>query len=255
MKPSPLPGPGERVVALVGAFGSGKTEVAVHVALALAAAGRGADLVDLDLVNPYFRSREARRLLAARGVGVVVPPGDRVYADLPIVVPEVVAALDPAPGRTTLLDVGGDDVGARALGSLRGFVPGGACELWQVVNARRPFTATPEGCAAMRDAVGRAARMPVTGIVSNTHLVGETTLAVVLEGLDVARAFGEAAGIPVRAVAAPEAFADAPELAACGVPVLPIRRRMLKPWERAPAGDPVPLPAARAVPLGRPRTL
>jgi len=250
MEPDPLPGPGERVVALVGAFGSGKTEVAVHLALALAAAGRRATLVDLDLVNPYFRSREAQRLLEASGVRVVVPPGDQAWADLPIVVPEVVGALSPAPGSTTLLDVGGDDVGARVLGSLRGFLADGRCEVWQVVNARRPFTSTVEGCVSMLESLERATRLRVTGLVSNAHLLEETTAADVVSGLALTRLVGELRGLPVRCVAAPAAIAGVREIVRSGVPVLPVERRMLPPWIRAPearerAAAPPPVPLGR----------
>jgi hypothetical protein len=230
----PLPGAGERVVALVGAFGSGKTEVAVQLALGLAGRSRAATLVDLDLVNPYFRSREAQRLLEARGVRVVVPPGEMAFADLPVVVPEVVGAFSPPPGTTTLLDVGGDDVGARVLGSLRGFLPDGHCEMWQVLNARRPATSTVEGCLASVASIERATRLRVTGLVSNAHLLEETTAEDVVAGLALSRLVAEMRGIPVRFVAAPPACAAVPAVARSGVPVLPVERRMLPPWLRAP---------------------
>jgi len=257
------PGPGdalprqdERIVAVVGAFGSGKTEVTVNLALALAAAGRKVHLVDLDIVNPYFRSREAQRLLEAHGVHVVVPPADQAWADLPIIVPQVLGALVPGPNETTLVDVGGDDVGARALGSLRGFLaktdgrPN--CELWQVVNSRRPFTATVEGCIAMQIELERAARIPVTGLVANSHLCDETDAAVVAEGLDLALRVGAARSLPVRFVAARGALADDPRVCGRGVPVLRLERRMLPPWLR-PGASPAPdvtHPAPRTVPLG-----
>lgn len=262
---SALPRPWERVVAIVGAFGSGKTEVTVNLALALAAAGRQVSLVDLDLVNPYFRSREAQRLLEAHGVRVVVPPADQAWADLPIVVPEVLGALVPDANRTTLLDVGGDDVGARALGSLHGFLGPGPdgkprCELWQVVNSRRPFTSTVEGCIAMQHALARAARVPVTGIVANAHLCEETDAATVIEGIDLAKRLGAARSLPVRFAAARGALADAPGVRDAGVPVLRLERLMLPPWMRSAAGagaaaaahvPATSVPAARAVPLGR----
>ncbi|MCE9636830.1 MAG: cobalamin biosynthesis protein CbiA [Planctomycetes bacterium] len=257
---SALPRPWERVVAIVGAFGSGKTEVTVNLALALAAAGRRVNLVDLDIVNPYFRSREAQRVLEAHGVRVVVPPADQAWADLPIIVPEVLGALVPNANETTLLDVGGDDVGARALGSLRGFLGAASdakprCELWQVVNSRRPFTSTVEGCIAMQDALARAARIPVTGIIANSHLCEETDVATVIEGIELAKRVGAARSMPVRFVAARGTFADAAGVSDSGVPVLRLERLMLPPWMRptseGAADAAVPLPAARAVPLGR----
>ena len=262
---SPLPRPDEHIVAVVGAFGSGKSEVTVNLALALTAAGRRVTLVDLDLVNPYFRSREARMLLESAGVRVIVPPGDQAWADLPIVVPEVFGALNPGAGETTLLDVGGDDVGARVLGGMRTALAAAKAGLWQVVNERRPFTSTLEGCVRMQISLERSARVPVTGIVSNAHLIDETTADVVLGGLALARTFGAERGIPVRCVAVRGELAHAAAIRDCGVPVLRLERRMLPPWahgaipvdERSLAkneqplpADERPAPAARTVPLG-----
>ena len=77
----PVVRPADRVIAIVGSYGSGKTEIAVNLAFQLSQSGRPVHLADLDLVNPYFRCREARDLLSSRGVRVVVPPGDQVWAD------------------------------------------------------------------------------------------------------------------------------------------------------------------------------
>ena len=112
----------KRVTVIVGHFGSGKTEIAINGALQLADAGVPVALVDLDVVKPYFRSRAARAVMAEHGVDLVVPGGDNVFADLPIIVPQVRALLRDSR-RKVLFDVGGDDTGARALGSLADVVP------------------------------------------------------------------------------------------------------------------------------------
>ena len=85
--------PSERLVMIVGNYGSGKTEIAVNLALRLAAVGKKVVIADLDIVNPYFRSREAGALMEAAGIEVVIPPGEQQYADLPIVVPRIKAML------------------------------------------------------------------------------------------------------------------------------------------------------------------
>jgi hypothetical protein len=224
---------GERVLVLVGNYGSGKTEVAVNLALALARAGRRVQLADLDLVNPYFRSREARRLLEARGIRVVVPRGALEWAELPIVLPEVLGMLSPPAGTLSLFDVGGDAVGARVLASLRHGAGATGCELWQVLNAQRPFTRDADGCLAMRDAIERSSRMRVTGFVVNAHLLDETTPETVLSGLGVAREAARRSGLPIRAVAVAEALA--PALRGLAEPVLAMTRHMLPPW-LVPAG-------------------
>jgi len=220
----------ERLVAIVGNYGSGKTEVAVNLALRLAAGGRTVQIADLDLVNPYFRCREARRLMEAHGIRVVVPDESRVWADLPIVLPEVRGMLRPPPGTISLLDVGGDDVGARALASFRPDLQDGAYELWLVLNAQRPFTADAAGCLHMLAGIEASSRLRVTGLVANAHLMDETTPDTVLAGARLAAEVAERSGLPVRAIAVLKEYASDPRLRALHAPLLELRRRMLPPW-------------------------
>jgi hypothetical protein len=248
--------PPARCVFIVGNYGSGKTEVAVNLALALRARQVPVSLADLDIVNPYFRSREARALLEAHGVRVVVPPGAQSFADLPIVLPEIRGMLQLGPeGGVSLFDVGGDDAGARMLSSFHDHLPPGSYALWQVLNSRRPFTDSPAGCLRMRAAIEQASRMQVTGLVSNAHLVTETTPEVIEEGLRLAHEVAAQSGLPLVFFTAMGALADHPRVAALDAPLLRLERHMLPPWVR-PAGaneDPTDLPAARPTPLGRPR--
>ncbi|MCK6460565.1 MAG: cobalamin biosynthesis protein CbiA [Planctomycetes bacterium] len=239
----------DRLVMVVGNYGSGKTEVSVNLAIRAAASGRRVRIADLDLVNPYFRCREARRLMEAHGISVVVPPGAQAWADLPIVVPEVLHMLSPPAGTLSLFDVGGDDVGARVLGSLRGGAIATGYELWQVINPQRPFTRDADGCLAMREAIERSSRLVVTGLVVNAHLMEETTADTVLSGLAVAREVARRGGLGIRFVAVMESLADEPPIRAIGEPVLVMKRHMLPPW-LLPAGE-ERLPAGRPVPLGR----
>jgi len=236
---------------VVGNFGSGKTEVSVNLAIELARAGRRVQVADLDLVNPYFRCREARRLMEGHGIRVVVPPGAQEFADLPILLPEVAGMLEPPADVTSLFDVGGDDVGARALASLRPRIREGSYQLWQVINARRPFTDSVEGCLAMQRSIERASRLRVTGLLANTHLIDQTTTADVLDGWRMARAVSLRNGVPVRCVAVMRDLAGAPELSVIDAPLLRLERHMLPPWLRpeTPRGE---LPAARPVPIGKP---
>ena len=224
-------GPGERLIIVVGNYGSGKTEVAINLALALAGQGAAVQLADLDLVNPYFRSREARDLLEAQGIRVVVPPRRLASSDLPIVVPEIRGMLRPPPGTRTIFDVGGDDVGARVLGSLRQELADGSYELWQVINANRPFTADVEGCLAMQRGIEQASRLQVTGLLVNSHLIDETTPETVLAGWRLGQELARRSGLPIRAVAMLERLVGAPPLRrAIDAPVLPLRRTMVPPW-------------------------
>jgi hypothetical protein len=240
---------------VVGGYGSGKTEVAVNLALHLADAGRRVQLADLDLVNPYFRSREARALLESHGIRVVVPPGSQAFADLPIVLPEIRGMLHPPEGTVTLFDVGGDDVGARALASLRPALGDAPYELWQVVNAKRPFSRNVAAVRALMRELESASRLAVTGLLANSHLVDDTTAETLLEGWHLVEGVARETGLPIRGVGVMSHLLGAPGLEAIDAPVLALERRMLPPWARGRPGPEVPLPAARPRPIGRPPPL
>ena len=246
---------GERVIAIVGGYGSGKTELSVNLALQLAARGRHVQIADLDIVNPYFRCREARDLMEAHGIRVVVPPGAQAWADLPIILPEVRSMLHPPAEVVTILDVGGDDAGARSLASFRTSIADGEYELWQVINAKRPFTSTVDGCLRMIGSIEQASRWRVTGLVANAHLIDETTPQTVVDGWALTVSVGERTGLPVRFVGAMAHVAGAPELRAIDAPVLRLHRHMLPPWLKPVAASDstgaAPMPAPHPTPIGR----
>ena len=241
--------PEERLVMVVGNYGSGKTEVCVNLALRLARAGARVQIADLDIVNPYFRCREARILMERNGIRVVVPPGAQAFADLPIIMPEIKGMLKPGKGTISIFDVGGDDVGAKVLASMRPSIE--SYELWQVINSKRPFTTTADGCLQMQRAVEHASRLKVTGLVANSHLIEDTTPDVVLEGWRLACEVSASAGMPVRCVAVMEQLADSPGMAEVETPLLRLQRHMLPPWLQP--DDAAEGPAARPVPIGKPR--
>ncbi|MHC5011348.1 MAG: nucleotide-binding protein [Planctomycetota bacterium] len=248
-------GPEDRLVMIVGSYGSGKTEVAVNLAIRLAKSGRRVQIADLDIVNPYFRSREARGIMEAHDIRVVVPPGAQAWADLPIILPEIQGMLRPPEDMITLFDVGGDDIGAKVLSSFQPALPEGSYELWQVVNGNRPFTGTAEGCHAMRRALEASSRLRVTGLVGNSHLIEETTATAVLAGWNLVSRVSEESRLPVRCVAVLEALADDPALAEITAPLLRLERLMLPPWLTSPSTegeDAEVLPAARPIPIGKP---
>lgn len=221
--------PGERVVLVVGNYGSGKTEVSVNLAIQLSRR-QTVSVADLDIVNPYFRCREARDEMERYGIRVINPTGDYHAADLPIILPEIRGAVQSEEG-CVILDVGGDDVGARVLSSLADLFDERAYVMLQVVNARRPFTDTVEGCLKIRQEIEAASRLQVTGLVSNTHLMDETAADLISEGFDLATAVGREAGLPVAFVTADESLGREVEDGVGDCPVLRIRRRMLPPWK------------------------
>ena len=221
--------PEERIVLIVGNYGSGKTEVAVNLAIRLAAQ-QAVSVADLDIVNPYFRCREARREMESLGIRVINPEGDFHAADLPIILPEIRGAVLEGAG-TLIFDVGGDDAGARVLSSLADLFEGRSYTMLQVLNAKRPFTETVEGCLRIKSEIEAASRLRITGLVSKTHLMEETDAATILAGLRLARQVGQAADVPVAFVTANEDLPGGFEAPEAGCPVLWIKRRMLPPWK------------------------
>lgn len=225
----------ERIRIFVGAYGSGKTEIAVNWTLSRAAAGERVAIADLDLVNPFFRSRELRAELVAVGATVIAPEGELADADLPIIVPGVQGAIDDAATHL-VLDVGGDDAGARALARFAPALSGRPHQVYMVLNDRRPWTGDTEGVAATIARVQDSSRLRVTALISNPNLGPDTTAAVVRTGHAVVVEAGRALGLPVAFLCVVEELLPAlPPEAALGVPLLPLRRRLFPPWDEDPA--------------------
>jgi hypothetical protein len=223
------------LLVMVGGFGSGKSEVAVNLARHLSTLpGNPVAIADLDIINPYFRSREAAATLEQLGILSLVPPGAQKYADLPIIIPEIRAAIEKRQYRL-VLDVGGDDLGARVLSSLEDAFHTAPFELLLVHNARRPFTADVDGTLKVIAEIEAASRFKVTGLVSNTHLATETTADIVIEGVHLTGQVAEQKGIPLVFVSALHTLCgEIDRRLKSAFPILPLDRELLKPWESHP---------------------
>ena len=217
---------------LVGHFGSGKTEIALNGALELAAGGVRITLADLDVVKPYFRSRSARAILSDAGIELLAPTGANVHADLPIIVPQIRSHLRD-PSRRLIMDVGGDEIGARVLGSLSDVVPFDDTDCLLVLNFRRPSTPDAERALQMIREIEAVGRVPVSGLISNTHLLAETTPAVVVGGYHQAVETARLAEVPLVAVTVTEELiADlGQENFEC--PVVALRRIVMPPFAQS----------------------
>ena len=225
--PSPPP---ERLVGFLGALGSGKTEVSVNYSLLLRSLGLPVQIVDLDIVNPYFRCREAVEPLTERGVEVVIPEGGHFWADLPIVLPRIKGVITGSQA-LAVLDVGGDDMGARLLSHFTDLFEGRTYQMYLVLNANRPFTDSVEGCLRVIESIETASRLRITGIVENTHLVDQTDPETVLAGHELSLKVAERTGLPIVFLSVLDSIAEELPLADLGVPVLRLSRLLLKPWE------------------------
>ncbi len=220
------------IAIIVGDYGSGKTEVAINLALESKRAGVDVRIADLDLVNPYFRTREARQQLHSRGIDLVLPPPAYLHADLPILSPAI-AGLLRSPSPLTILDVGGDDVGAVVLGALADALEGRNIQMLQVVNPFRPQTGSVDGCLRLRTAIESAARRSVGGWIINAHLMDETTAATVADGYRFGRQLAAATGLPLVCVTSPQALLTAVSGGVDDCPILAIRRQLVPPWRHS----------------------
>ncbi len=222
-----------RITILVGHFGSGKTEIAVNLARRLRERGETITLIDLDVVKPYFRSRGLIEDLEAIGIGLVAPRDEFSHADLPIVVPEVRAAIGQATAglRRVIVDVGGADVGARVLGSIPGLTDAAVTDVLFVVNGNRPFADTRDAVVAMLREIESASRLTVRGLVANTHLMDETTAQTVVAGIELAAEVGVATSLPVRFAVARREVVEGVRPHLADLPLLVIERHIMPPLE------------------------
>ena len=219
---------------IVGGYGSGKSEVSVNLARFLVQnqefTQRPISILDLDIVNPYFRSREASNELEKLGIKTINPEGGQFYADLPIILPQIKGAVEAADG-TIICDVGGDDVGARVLSSLASSFEKETYDMMLVLNANRPFTSSVEGCIKMIADIERSSRLTFSGIISNTHLMDDTTVDTVYQGIKLAKEVSKQIGLKLFFVSGEEKILEQIDTSKIDFPVLPLNRSLLKPWE------------------------
>ena len=182
-----------RCIVLAGNYGSGKTEISLNLSIACSQKGKTV-LVDMDIVNPYFRSAEHKSMLAEKGIRLIAPTFANTAVDVPAISAEVFAAFSYD---YAVFDAGGDPVGASVLGSIRDRFEGQELQFYYVVNARRPLQRTAEEIVGMMQLIEGKARMRVTALINNTNLARETTAEDLLFGRDICKEVSRLADVPV----------------------------------------------------------
>jgi len=220
------------IIVMVGNYGSGKTEVSINLAADRKRAGLDVCIADLDLVNPYFRTREGIGPLSKLGIDVIVPPRQYLQADLPILSP-VVSGMIRNPRQFTIIDAGGDDAGATVLGSLADKFQEKKINMLQVINPFRPFTETIQGCLKMRDRIEKASRLQINGIIGNANLIEDTTVDDIYRGHDFVQSLSRASELPLRCITAAVELISEIDMSRFSCPVLQIKRQLVPPWKRA----------------------
>lgn len=217
-----------RISIVVGHTGSGKTEFSVNLALALAEAGKKTVLADLDVVNPYYRSRERRELLKEHEVGLIASSQACLDADLPAMPAELHTLFDDST-LTGVMDIGGSAAGARVLARYRPRILTQSHAVLFVLNGCRPATGSVQGALQSMEEISSIMGLPLSGIVNNTHLCGETTVQTLLQGMELAREVSRQSQLPLICHTIPEGLQD--QLTAVPEPLFPIRRYMKNTWE------------------------
>ena len=199
----------KRLTLFAGHYGSGKTNIAVNYALKLAGEGKDVCIADLDIVNPYFRTKDSAQVLEKAGVQLISPQFANSNVDLPAL-PAEAYRLVTDQSIHGIMDIGGDDRGAYALGR---YVPAIKAEnnyrMIFVANACRPLTRTPEEAMEVMAEIEAACGLKFTDLVNNTNLGTETTPETVLASADYMARLSELSGLPIFATTAETAVADA----------------------------------------------
>lgn len=187
----------KRIRIIIGHYGSGKTEFSINYALELNKQGKKVAIADLDVVNVYFRSREKAELLEEKGIKVIGASIKGNALDLPAISGEVLTPLQDK-SYDTILDVGGDPAGARALGRYHEYFIEGDYDMFFVLNANRPDTGTVEAALQYVRQIEDTSRAKVTGIINNTHMLKSTTIDDIINGYQLALELSELTGIPLK---------------------------------------------------------
>ena len=189
----------KRLTLFAGHYGSGKTNIAVNYALHLASEGKSVCIADLDIVNPYFRTADSAAVLERAGVKLISPQFANSNVDLPAL-PAESYRLVQDKSVYGIMDIGGDDRGAYALGR---YVPSileeGNYRMIFVANCYRPLTRTPEEAMEVMAEIEAACGLKFTDIVNNSNLGTETTPELVMESIPYIEKLKNLSGLPVFA--------------------------------------------------------
>ncbi|WP_347487543.1 hypothetical protein ABDB91_10305 [Desulfoscipio sp. XC116] len=219
----------KRITLFTGNLGSGKTELAINFALWLKKQYARVGIVDLDIINPYFRTRIMREELEKIGLRVICPPGELAGADVPALPSSILGVLEDERGQG-VFDVGGDEIGATALGRFKPYLPDGSYNMFFVANACRPFTRTAEGIIEMLRSVEKASRLQVSALVSNTNLGSDTEPDTIQAGHAIIEDAARQLGLPVTFLAVHSPLAREMTVRMPDTPIFPIEKNMMPPW-------------------------
>lgn len=190
----------KRIRIIVGHYGSGKSEFSMNYVTKLRSlVDTNVAISDLDIVNVYFRTREKRDFLQSQNITPIDSSIQATSLDLPAVSAQVTSPITDK-SYDYVIDVGGDDVGARVLGRFSHLIESDDYEMFCVINANREKTQTADDVIKHIQSIENTSKLKVTGLINNTHLVRETTIEDVLKGQELVKEVSKLTNIPIRYV-------------------------------------------------------
>ena len=188
----------KRITLFAGHYGSGKTNIAVNYALHLKERFDRVDIADLDIVNPYFRTKDSEAFLESKGIHLISSEYANSNVDVPALPAEAYAIIDDESVQA-VIDVGGDDRGALALGRYApAILRQNDYEMLLVINKFRPLTPDCASTVGVMREIETAAGMKFTGIINNSNLGDETTAEDIFGSLAYAEEIAKASGLPIK---------------------------------------------------------
>ena len=188
----------KRLTLMAGHYGSGKTNIAVNLAMMLKKAGEDVVIADLDIVNPYYRTKDSEEELRAAGIPLISSEYANSNVDVPALPQELYSIVD-VRSRHAIVDIGGDDRGALALGRYTPFIlEENDYDMLLVINKYRPLTPDTASTLEVMREIEAAGGLPFTGIVNNSNLGRETTPEDVIASDAYAKDIAAATGLPIR---------------------------------------------------------
>lgn len=187
----------KRITIFAGHYGSGKTNIAVNYALSLASEGKKVTIADLDIVNPYYRTKDSSEVLTAHGIDLISSPYANTNVDVPALPAEAYRVTDDR-SRYAIIDVGGDDRGALAMGRYSPkILEENDFEMLAVINCYRPLTKDAVSTLEVMREIETACKLPFTGIVNNSNLGALTTPEDILSSTKYANELSRLSGLPI----------------------------------------------------------
>lgn len=187
----------KKIIIVTGHYGSGKTNISVNLALNFAKQGLKTALVDIDVVNTYFRAADSKKILEENGIRVITPIFANTNLENPSLPPEIASVFMSDESRV-IFDVGGDDAGAIVLGGYAAKINALDYEMLYVISKYRPLTSNAEDTAALLKEIEKVSKLKATAIINNSSIGEQTTSEIVLNSVEYANEVAKLTNLPIK---------------------------------------------------------